>query len=104
MAVSAIERQRLQRAVDSRHGAYQLGDSLYVWSPRVLVRNAAGITPQGRVYQELLAARGGAPDRTEHLNWFHHDAQIERRGNFEWTRDHTGTYRRTRNWDPAEDP
>jgi hypothetical protein len=103
MAVSAIERERIQRAVNAHHGAYQLGNSMYIWHPRVLVRNAAGIAPQGRVYQELLAARPGPPGRAEHLNWFHHDAQIHRQGNFEWTRDRRGIYHRTRNWNPAED-
>ena len=101
MTVSAIERERLQRAVNAHHGAYHLGNSLYVGHPRVLVRNAAGITPQGRVYQELLAARPTPPGRAEHLNRFHHDAQIHREGNFEWTRDHRGTYHRTRSWNPA---
>ena len=102
-AVPPVVRARLQRAVDARSEPYQQGNQLYVARPRVLVRAADGaITPAGRVYQELLAARGGGPQRGEHLGWYHHGAPTQQFLGHELARDRSGQRHLVRRWNPAE--
>jgi hypothetical protein len=102
-AVPPVVRARLQRAVDTHSEPYQQGNQLYVAHPRVLVRAADGtVTPAGRAYQQLLAARGGGPQRGEHLRWYHHGAARERVLGREFVRDRSGQRHLVRRWNPAE--